>query len=806
MNTVTKIAYCNNKKNKTRSVLIMAAIFLSSILLSVICTYAYGLLKFQKVNAEANYGNYHGACSGVGEEELKRLGRRGEIDVIGLMANAGMLGGGLESSFYMADENARRMSNMDDWLEKGEFPGKGREIAAEEAFFQSMGYDGVQIGDTVTLDYRPDLKHKFDPIEFTVSGILNPDRTGESQPGKNVYQVLASQAFCEEQYKAAGLSYSVLFRMQDDVLISFDDAERTVEDIMQMCGIHPKQVALNKPYLLLVLEPGSEVILGCAAASLFVILLSVIVIYNIFQVGIVQNIQEYGKIRAVGATASQMRRLIHCEGLSLAAFSIPSGVAVGYLVAWVSFRWMEKQSVNAGTQVSVSIFSLPMLLLAGFLALLAVLAALRRPRKIVAAVSPAEALRYQESSGNKKAGLRKGTKVVSVASIAAANIAANKRRTLLTVLTMGLSCVMFVMLANCIGNMDAEYDARKNLEHGQFLLKLDYSLDDEAYPENNLDAILKENPLNEGFVSQIRSMEGVTNVRTRDVLSMTVNGRKDDCAVLDEDDFIKRKEQGRGIGTLDYKDGAAENAIYYGWAHFLEEDGRKLGQELTVELENGTDNRTVQGTLKASFPSLWDTGWAVTREMYEELGMEGASVGWVWVDCEPKDADSVRAQLKQAVNGLEHTEMSAYADVLNESKKGMRMLRMACYMFLAVVGLIGFMNLANTMVMDIITKKKEYGVLQAVGMTNRQLNLNMLLQGLVFSAGSIFVSVLVGLPAGYLLFKIGKENSVYGLNVYHIPVAEIVWMSIAIILLQMTLSFFLSRNLKKESLVDRIRY
>ena len=45
------------------------------------------------------------------------------------------------------------------------------------------------------------------------------------------------------------------------------------------------------------------------------------------------------------------------------------------------------------------------------------------------------------------------------------------------------------------------------------------------------------------------------------------------------------------------------------------------------------------------------------------------------------------------------------------------------HLFIAVVGLIGFMNMANTMIMNITTKKQEYGVLQAVGMTNKQLNL-----------------------------------------------------------------------------------
>ena len=59
-------------------------------------------------------------------------------------------------------------------------------------------------------------------------------------------------------------------------------------------------------------------------------------------------------------------------------------------------------------------------------------------------------------------------------------------------------------------------------------------------------------------------------------------------------------------------------------------------------------------------------------------------------------------------------------------------MKLGCYLFIAVVGLIGFMNMANTMIMNITTKKQEYGVLQAVGMTNKQLNLCLQLQGLIY--------------------------------------------------------------------------
>lgn len=60
MNTTTKIALSNNKKNKTRSILIMSAIFLTTTLLVIISTMANGVIRLQKENASATYGSHYG--------------------------------------------------------------------------------------------------------------------------------------------------------------------------------------------------------------------------------------------------------------------------------------------------------------------------------------------------------------------------------------------------------------------------------------------------------------------------------------------------------------------------------------------------------------------------------------------------------------------------------------------------------------------------------------------------------------------------------------------------------------------------
>ena len=78
------------------------------------------------------------------------------------------------------------------------------------------------------------------------------------------------------------------------------------------------------------LQPSYEMIVVCGTLILGIVLFSVVVIYNIFQVGIAQKVQEYGKIKALGATRKQMKQLIFREGHSSGGSFDTAGAAVWF--------------------------------------------------------------------------------------------------------------------------------------------------------------------------------------------------------------------------------------------------------------------------------------------------------------------------------------------------------------------------------------------------------------------------------------------------------------------------------------------
>ena len=123
-----------------------------------------------------------------------------------------------------------------------------------------------------------------------------------------------------------------------------------------------------------------------------------------------RQIQEYGKIKALGATKKQMKQLIFREGIFLTFFSIPVGLLFGFLIAKCGFNWLVEQGNLVSTQTGsmgvqnqqVPLFSLPVMLLCIFVSFLTVALALRKPMKIVSRISPIEATRYLEKAETQK--------------------------------------------------------------------------------------------------------------------------------------------------------------------------------------------------------------------------------------------------------------------------------------------------------------------------------------------------------------------------------------------------------------------
>ena len=816
MKTISSLAWSNLRQNRTRSILITVSIFLTTMLLAMIATFGYGSARHSTENAGLLYGDYYGDFRDVTQDALGQMELHSEFTDIGKQAVLGTVEAQENMYLLYVDHKAVAMTNMENMLEKGDYPGNGNEIAAQPSFFSQLGLENPAVGDEVTISYRKDLNTRFAPDTFVISGILKEPDTGIKS---SVYSACISREYYEKIIPEQERAYKVYFKMDPTLGINADSAEYLMKELARQCGIPDKNVTVNSGYLTWKLNPGYEEILFCVMIAILVIFFSVMVIYNIFQVGIVQRVQEYGKLKAIGTTRKQMKQMVLREGLFLSLFGIPAGTAAGYGLGeamYMFFTGMRSDEVVTGTLHRPSGFNLPLLLLAAALALFTVWLALKRPMKIVASISPVDAMRYQDGTWRNR-GIRKGRREIGVTGMTLASLSSHKGRTLSTIVSMGLSCVLFLVIANLAGNLDAEYDARKTVEHGQFEVRLDTSLSDSAYPENNLDRVLVNNPLSEDLLESIRKIDGVTGVATQKALYADLKAPEEDSEttqnglqpiriiVMDREDFEHEMEGGTTLGTFDYDKTSAENGVVYGWVYFMEEEGYYIGQELELTLWDGMRKLPWKTTMMGSFGSL-DGKMAMTEDTFASLGFSGNVTNKVWVDCLPADSARVEKELGELLTGVEHVEMESYADVLELSEAGFRMMKMCAYSLCLLIAFISFMNMSNTIITGIVTRKQEFGVLQAIGMTAGQMNRSLQMEGILLTFGTAAVSLAVGLPLGYILFFAAREHGITGLYQYHFPVAEVAVMVVLLAGLQAGLSFVLSRNVRKESLVERIRF
>ncbi|WP_215699388.1 FtsX-like permease family protein [Clostridium sp. MCC353] len=62
----------------------------------------------------------------------------------------------------------------------------------------------------------------------------------------------------------------------------------------------------------------------------------------------------------------------------------------------------------------------------------------------------------------------------------------------------------------------------------------------------------------------------------------------------------------------------------------------------------------------------------------------------------------------------------------------------------AVIGFIGIANFVNSVLTSIITRKREFAVLQSIGMTGKQLKTMLLYEGLYYALGTMIASAVFG--------------------------------------------------------------
>jgi putative ABC transport system permease protein len=819
MKMTTRIAFDNMKYHKSRNILIGIAIVLTTMLLFVVPTVGRGMVKLQYAVTDRLYPAWHALYRNVDEDTARKLAAHHDISKVGLRGDAGYMSLDEASvGLLYVDETGMELYKME--LAEGDFPKQEDEIVVSPGILNELGQQG-DIGDRITVPYQIDRGGGLDYTqqkEFRICGFFEDSETNHE---KRMYTALISEAFLKNEIPEDEIAYRFLFQISDADRPTTDEIEDRIEDIAGQFGIPEDDININEEYLEAnYVDPSMLPIL--VLLMVIIVLAGVITVYSIYYVSMNQRIQEFGRMKAIGATKRQVRQIVLREGLCIAAFAVPAGLLIGTFISravmkvFVNFKGPEESSIymDTGREIfeagEVSLWCWWVYLLAAAVTVCTVYFSLVRPMHVAAKVSEVEAMRMQ-NAGRKQKSRRKGFEFLTIARLTRRNLTENKKKSAVTILAMAVTGVFLMVVATVLACADPKESANSSIV-GQYEISPIVERGNKEHPEREWSEIQKDNPLNETLKQQIEALPGVEKVdvfSTAKISGGTFTEEEGESLNGIPPEYASELEKGITKGKVTYEELKSGDKVILDRALLHWHPELDVGDKLNLTIRDG--ERTFEKEVEIAAIGNYGSGMTnynyliMAKEAVDRMSEYNSSKFFhVFAD---KDYDpALEKELMELVNASGRIQMQTWQDMFEQWNSFTPLTAGACYAFLGILAAISVMNLINTMINSVHVRKKELGMLQAIGMSDSQLMKMLQLEGLFYTAGTLVISVGLGSLAGYPVFLYARESGLMEIRNYHYPVTAAVAVSAVLLLLQIVLAVGIGRSVRKNTLIERIRF
>lgn len=185
---------------------------------------------------------------------------------------------------------------------------------------------------------------------------------------------------------------------------------------------------------------------------------------------------------------------------------------------------------------------------------------------------------------------------------------------------------------------------------------------------------------------------------------------------------------------------------------------------------------------------------------------DGAAIPMLYLFDTANEADEAEAE--QYLSRITASEISP---LMYESKATMRseftqfrqMFLLVGGTLCAIIGLVGLLNFFNAMMTGILSSRREFAVLQAVGMTKRQLKTMLIYEGLFYAMSSVAAALVLSLAMGPLAGKM--LGSMFWFFEYRFTILPVLLTIPVFLLLGWLIPCMMYNNVAKHNVVEQLR-
>lgn len=612
------------------------------------------------------------------------------------------------------------------------------------------------------------------------------------------------------------------------------------------------------------LDPG--MVIAMAVFLILVIFTGYLIIYNIFQISVTGDIRYYGLLKTIGVTPRQLKRIIRQQALLLCAIGCPLGLAagwaVGYLLVPVVIEKSSLGEISARVSSSPVIF-----IVSALFAVVTVLLSCGRPGRMAAKVSPVEAVKYTESGNfsrrqrrSRRAGIgrmalanlgrnkKKTVLVVVSLSLSVVLLAVTFQ------FTGGFSMEKYLAEKTCadfiVGSTDyfrfrggrpdsgiseetvKMIQANTESERGGQAWAVSGEdpkvwMSEEQFRENAYGAsgemIRQELSYRERRGEKIEAslqVEGMDNallekltVLAGDIKPLQDPEAKAIAVTVDTDDYGNPEG-----GDAAPQPGEKLTVTYVDEGYY--EDSR-TGEPVTdatpeeyiqYHIEKSHDvEYTVCAVVTVPYQISFRYGLMYsmeavmgTEQLRRDSGTELESLLYMF-DTPDREAEKAAETFLAGMTAGETSGlMYESKDLARKDFQGFQQM----FLFLggalcAIVSIVGILNFFNAILTGILARKREFAMLQAVGMTGKQLKKMLMEEGLIYAGTTVLISLVLILAMEPLTGRM--LESIFWFFEYHFSVTAVFVTAPVFLFLGVALPLAVYRSIAKLTIVERLR-
>lgn len=781
------------KHNKKRSILTICGIILSVALITSIGLFIKSMQNTFLQEAISSNGSYHISISKEDDEAYDKIYNNPKIDKVGLKESIDSVSLRDDKKINITQFNKNALELLPYKSIKGELPKKNGEIALESWILNYM--DGKpKLGSIIRIKLNSG-KEK----EFKITGLIKNNSSNQLEG------------------RALGIVYSDKFNINNSTIYATISEKADISDTIRDLKGKFKELESNEEVLRLLGEGQNEninkslyqiagIIIGV------VVIATIAVIYNSFQISVIERIKQFGLLRAVGATQKQIRKIVLREATLISLIGIPLGLFFGVIALKIVAQIFKMMSSSAFGNLNV-IISYKILAISGLVGLVSIYISALIPARFAGKISPLVAISSRALIVKEKIKKNRGRiakKILGINGLMAfKNIKRNKKRFNITVFSITISVTLFIFFTTFINMLNFFNTPETESDISQFLVV--GTVDNKgksSLNKNIIDEIKNNNYTNDVFVHYMNysskaaismdkkeaSLEKIApdiyekiNLDGKEMMKLGV--------AFDVYDENKLKNSSKYIvsGKIDIDKMKKENGVilvknqliadkggyyngpftnlkvgdsFYIHKNILRNDLTKENGEKDIKLNfNKEDITKVKVVAIVNTPPY---GFFVNPEHLKIITTKDVLGNIARKDMNKILLDQIQSaeiELKDKSTADEFqkwiqpfgdrfgVKIINHVQQMEEQKSSLLQIKILMYGFIVVVSLIGAVNIINTITTNLILRKKEIASLSAIGMTYKNIKKMILTEGILYGLYGSIYGVIVGTLLSYAMFS-----------------------------------------------------